>query len=105
MTDEKKEIESKVGDDSMKGIHGDGKAPVTSLVEGLQEKPALPPEKLKKNSRKRLTEEQVRAMSPAEVRAVGGDRGYKIGFGGRGAVYASFLAAQEADESLEASEK
>lgn len=73
--------------------------------EGLAYTPAVPPAKPKKNSRKRLTAEQLDGMSPAEIRAVAIDRGYKNTFGGRKVLATAFLAAQDADDTLEDGEK
>jgi hypothetical protein len=54
-----------------------------------------------KNSRRRFTEEDLRLMSPAEVRAVASDRGYPEYLGGRAGVVRHFLKAQEEDDTLD----
>ena len=100
------EEESKPGDGSQDGVHGpEGSTPEKVVVEGLQTKSAPKIEKLKKNSRKRLTEEEAEKLSRAELRAVATDRGYEAAKGGRSVSVAAFLKAQEADDSLDEAEK
>lgn len=48
----------------------------------------------------RLSEEAIVGMSPAELRAVAHDRGYRDIDGGRNAVRTRFIEAQKKDESL-----
>lgn len=55
----------------------------------------------RRNSRLRLSREQLERMSPAEVRAVAHDRGYDIGEGGRRGLVNKFYTAQQDDDSLD----
>lgn len=54
-----------------------------------------------KNGRLRISDEQIRRMTPSELKAVATDRGYGDIEGGRHAVYAKFIAAQNGDDSLD----
>ena len=54
-----------------------------------------------RNSRYRISDTAAQRMSPAELRAVAGDRGYQGVDGGRQSVLRKFLEAQKKDEGLE----
>lgn len=58
-----------------------------------------------RNSRFRLSENEIRRMSPAVLRAVGSDRGYDVPDTGRQRIVNAFLKAQADDDSLEDPEK
>lgn len=53
-----------------------------------------------RNSRFRLSEEEVNRLSPAALRAVGSDRGYYMPDGGRRSIRNAFIQAQKDDETL-----
>jgi len=54
-----------------------------------------------RNSRFRISDEAARRMSPAELKAVSQDRGYKDVEGGRHGVLRKFLEEQKKDEALQ----
>ena len=60
---------------------------------------------VQKNSRKRLTMEDLQKMNQHEIRAVATDRGYEVKPGGWKSASRAFLAEQEKDKTLEAPEK
>lgn len=58
-----------------------------------------------RTSRKRIPDEQLDKMSPAEIRAVASDRAYELEPGGRRSLIRQFARAQKEDETLDEPEE